>query len=494
MLTPSREEYVELASGGGPIPIYVDVLADMETPLSTYWKLAQGETHSFLLESVTGGESLARYSIIGVRPRLVIRCKGQAVRRFERGRITSITLEDGDDPLRIIQAEIRPIRSELLHDLPKFCGGAVGMIGYDYARRIEELPDSTEDDLDVDDVAMMIVDGMVVFDHAKNHVRIVVLADGTPDGYDVAKAEIERLQLLMQGPLPELPSLLGEPQEVSSNISRSEFEANVSRIIEYVNKGDCIQAVPSLRFQTRLDAHGLTVYRALRSLNPSPYTFYLRFEDMDIVGASPEILVGLDGNQARVRPIAGTRPRGATVGEDKRLEEELLADEKERAEHIMLVDLGRNDLGKVCEYGTVEVQDLMTVERYSHVMHIVSSVVGELKPDIDSVELIRACFPAGTVTGAPKVRAMQIIDELESTRRGLYAGAVGYMSASGDIDLAIAIRTVLIKGGQAYVQAGAGIVADSVPANEYDECVNKARACLKAIEIAQRGLKAGFDR
>ncbi|HXH60589.1 MAG TPA: anthranilate synthase component I [Fimbriimonadaceae bacterium] len=492
MLSPSRDEYQKLAEFGTPVPIYRDVLADMETPLSAYWKLAHDETYGFLLESVTGGEQLARYSFIGVRPRMVVRTKGRSVLINQRGNQSRQELGEGEDPLAFITKEVRPIHPQLLHDLPKFCGGAVGMIGYDYVRTIEDLPDGPEDDLQLDDVAMMLVDSMVVFDHAKNVVRIIALADGTESGYEDAKAEIERIKSRLQGGLPSLPTYKGGANEVESNIGKEEFEAGVRKIIDYISAGDCIQVVPSLRFVTDVGAHPLSVYRALRSLNPSPYMYYLQFSDFEVVGASPELLVGLDGRTARVRPIAGTRPRGETPQEDVYMERDLLADEKERAEHVMLVDLGRNDLGRVCEYGSISVGDLMTVERYSHVMHIVSSVTGTLRKDLNGVDLIRACFPAGTVSGAQKVRAMEIIDEIEKTRRGLYAGAVGYLSASGDIDLAIAIRTILIKGGKAYVQAGAGIVYDSVPSKEYTECVNKAKAALRAIEIAQCGVDSVF--
>lgn len=492
MLTPSRDEYLEQARLGGPIPVFRDILADMETPLSAYWKLAHDETHSFLLESVTGGEHLARYSVIGVRPRLVVRSKNGTVRKLSKGTVTRHDLLQ-EDPLAFIREEVPTIRPELLHDLPKFCGGAVGMISYDYARFIEDLPDENEDDLNIDDIAMMVIDSMVVFDHAKNLVRIVALADGSEEGYEDAKAEIERIKSKLKGSLPELPRYKGGANPVEANIDQAQFEEGVNKIIDYIAAGDCIQAVPSLRFETQVEAHPLSVYRALRSLNPSPYMFFLRFEDFDIVGASPEILVGLSGDTARVRPIAGTRPRGETYFEDLELEKELLADEKERAEHIMLVDLGRNDLGRVCEYGSVEVEELMTVERYSHVMHIVSSVTGKLDKEMDGVDLVRACFPAGTVSGAQKVRAMEIIDEIETNRRGLYAGAVGYFSVTGEVDLAIAIRTILLKNGKAYVQAGAGIVYDSLPSKEYDECASKAKAALRAIEIAQNGLETGNE-
>lgn len=470
------------------MPVSCDVLADMETPLSAYWKLAHDETHSFLLESVTGGEQLARYSIIGVRPRTVIRSKGRTVLISNKGNLSKLELAEGEDPLAVLRKEIKPIAHELLHDLPKFCGGAVGMIGYDYVRTIEDLPDNTTDDLQVDDVAMMLVDSMVVFDHAKNIVKIVAIADGTDSGYEDAKAEVERIKSRLQGSIPPLPTFKAGSNPVTSSVTKDEFEIKVENIIGHIARGDCFQIVPSIRFETEVGAHSISIYRALRSLNPSPYMYYLRFSDFEIVGASPELLVGLSGDDAHVRPIAGTRPRGETNIEDAMLEKDLLADEKERAEHIMLIDLGRNDLGRVCDYGTVKVNDLMIIEKYSHVMHIVSSVTGKLREGLDGVDLVRACFPAGTVSGAPKVRAMQIIDGLEPNRRGLYAGAVGYFSASGDVDLAIAIRSILLKGGKAYVQAGAGIVYDSVPSKEYCECLNKARAALTAIEMAQTGL------
>ena len=484
MQFPSLEDYLEQAQGR-PLPIVVDILADVETPLSAYWKLAHDEPDSFLLESVTGGEQLARYSIIGVRPRARLQGSAGKARLMMRDKETVLSGE----PLRLLLEHLVRIDPKLTADLPKFCGGAVGMLSYDYVRSIENLPSPPPDDLGLEDVAMLLVDGVLVFDHARNLIRIVRLADGTAEGYEQAFAEVKRVMGRLQQPLPPLPSEMYPTHPVEANIDRESFEANVQLIRDYITAGDCIQVVPSLRFQTRVEAHPVTVYRALRSLNPSPYMFLLRMGDFDIVGASPEILVSLSGRKAKVRPIAGTRPRGKTRDHDLQQEKDLMADQKERAEHIMLVDLGRNDLGRVCEYGSVRVDELMVVERYSHVMHIVSEVTGELADGRDAVDLVRACFPAGTVSGAPKVRAMQIIDEVEGTRRGLYAGAVGYFASTGDADLAIAIRTILLKGGQAYVQAGAGIVYDSVPSREYDECVAKAQASLQAIALAQRGLR-----
>ncbi|MBX3112359.1 MAG: anthranilate synthase component I [Fimbriimonadaceae bacterium] len=488
MVSPSRDEYAKWAGLGGPVPVTLDVLADTTTPLGAYWKISHDEKYSFFLESVTGGEQIARYSFMGARPRSVLRAKdGHATVVTADGHV-AVNRDDVQDPLALLRDLLPRVADELTAGLPKFLGGAVGMVAYDYVRTIEKLDRSTEDDLHVPDVAMLVTDTVVAFDHAKNLYRIIALADGTPDGYDRAVAEVERLRSRLLGPLPKLPSGQFPVHTVEANVTQEEFEANVTRIIAYIGAGDGLQMLPSVRFKTQLDAHPLTLYRALRSLNPSPYMFTFRMGDFDIVGASPELLVGLEGRTARVRPIAGTRWRGASQEEDNKLAEELLSDEKERAEHVMLIDLGRNDLGRVCDFGTVVVDDMMVVERYSHVMHIVSQVHGRLRDGLDAVDLLRSAFPAGTVTGAPKVRAMQIIEELERTRRGLYGGAVGYFSQNGDLDTAIALRTVLVKDGTAYVQAGAGIVWDSKPDYEWRECHNKAKACLRAIESAQAGL------
>ncbi len=474
------------------MPVYRDLLADMETPLSVYWKLANDETYSFLLESVTGGEQLARYSILGTRPKSVIRTKGQDVLEIGKKGPHRTKLPEGKDPLHLLKEKLSTSQPIEVPDMPKFVSGAVGMLGYDIVRFFESLPDENADDLNIDDMAMMLMDSVVVFDHAKNLIRIIAMADGTPESYEAACAEIERVLARLRRPLPALPNAKSKHGEIVSNQTKEQFEAAVQRAIDYIGEGDGIQFVLSQRLQTANDSHPLTVYRALRSLNPSPYMFLFRFGDYDIVGASPELLVSLQAGEARVRPIAGTRWRGATPEEDEALAQELLADEKERAEHVMLVDLGRNDIGRVSDFGSVQVREMMVIERYSHVMHIVSDVVGNLEPQKDAFDLLRATFPAGTVSGAPKVRAMQIIDELEPTRRGCYAGAVGYISAYGDLDMAIAIRTIVLKGGQAYVQAGAGIVFDSVPEKEYEETLNKARASLRALEIAHQGLPAAL--
>ncbi len=484
MLTQSREDYHRLAQAGAPVPLTCELLADIETPLSAYWKLAHDEPFSFLLESVTGGDQLARYSIIGIRPSRVFKARGEQVDEALSGESTHV---DGDPLAWILKHAPHLLEGEDV-GLPRFCGGAVGMIAYDYVRRIERLPDQTQDDLDLDELAFMIIEQVIVFDHVKNVIQIIFLANGSPEAYAKAEAEAQRITERLRAPLPPLPNEAGDAPEFTSNMTQAEYEASVQKAIDYIRAGDAFQVVPSLRLSAEISAHPITVYRALRSLNPSPYMMLFRFGSFDIVGASPELLVGLQHGTARVRPIAGTRPRGATPEEDRELERELLADEKERAEHVMLVDLGRNDLGRVSEYGTVKVGDFMTVERYSHVMHIVSQVTGRLSADYDAARLIRASFPAGTVSGAPKVRAMEIIDELEPTRRGIYAGAVGYASATGDLDMAIAIRTMLLKDGKAHIQAGAGVVFDSVPEREYQECLNKARALIRAVEMAQQGL------
>lgn len=488
MNVPTQDDYLQLTKGTQPIPVYRDVLADIETPLGAYWKLAHDETYSFLLESVTGGERLARYSFLGVRPRLVLRSKNGQFRKVSEAGVEEGTIEAGKDPLDLLKEEMATGVPVHVPGLPTFLGGAVGMLSYDIVRYFEKLPNLAQDDLGIDDLTMMLVDTLVVFDHAKNVMRVISMADGSENGYLKAIHEIDRLVERLAEPLPALPSATGPLHPVKSNMDKPSFEKMVSRMIDYITQGDGIQMVPAQRFSTKVDAHPLTVYRALRSINPSPYMFILRFGDFDMVGASPELLVSLHGNKARVRPIAGTRWRGKTEAEDAALEKELLADEKERAEHIMLVDLGRNDLGRVCDYGTVSVNELMVIEKYSHVMHIVSDVTGTISKGKDAYDLLRASFPAGTVSGAPKVRAMEIIEELEPTRRGTYAGSVGFFSHSGDLDSCIAIRTIYLKDGMAYVQAGGGVVYDSIPENEYVESCNKAKASLKAIEMAQRGL------
>ncbi len=488
VIKPNAETFLELCSKGLCIPVELELLSDIETPLSVYWKLAHDEQYSFLLESVTGGEQLARYSIIGVRPQIVLRTKDSQFSIERDGVIEQGELGPGTDPLDVLDSHLRPLKCVEHEGLPKFFGGAVGLLGYDIVRFFEKLPNTLKDDLQIDDLAMMITQAVVIFDHAMNKIRIIVLAEPSQAGYEKARTEIKRLAGRLLGALPELPHDTYAKSEVARSTSADDYCQGVRKIIDYLGEGDGVQMVLSQRFERDFKAHPVTLYRALRSMNPSPYMFLLRMGDYDVVGASPEILVSYQKGMAKVRPIAGTRWRGKTKEEDDALASELLEDEKERAEHVMLVDLGRNDLGRVCKIGSVKVTELMEIERYSHVMHIVSDVTGELNESVSTMDLIRATFPAGTVSGAPKIRAMEVIEELETTRRGLYAGAVGYIAANGDTDLAIAIRTVLLMHGKAYVQAGAGIVYDSVPEREDEECRNKAQAALKALDLAENGL------
>lgn len=489
MVVPSLSDYLELThSSGQAVPVYRDIRADIETPVSAYWKLAHDQTYSFLLESVTGGEQLGRYSILGIAPQKVIRCKNRTVREEIGGAALQYELAPGQDPLHVLQRNIEDYKLASLPGLKHFLGGAVGMFAYDIVRFFERLPDTCEDDLNVDDMAMMITDTVVVFDHVKNIIRIIAVAQESEDSYHEATAKIDAIIAKLAQPLPSLPTGSLEAPTMAANQTQEQFEGNVVRMKEYLRLGDGQQMVPSLRFEATPVAHPLSIYRALRSINPSPYMFLLQFGDCELIGASPEIMVSLHEDTARVRPIAGTRWRGQSEEEDNRLAEELLADEKERAEHIMLIDLGRNDVGRVSEYGTVTVNDLMVVEKYSHVMHIVSDVTGQLRAGLNAFDLLRATVPAGTVSGSPKVRAMQIIDELEPTRRGAYAGTVGVIGFDGNMDTCIALRTIFKRGDKAYVQAGCGVVFDSDPTYEYNEAKNKARACLKAIEESNSGL------
>ena len=492
MYYPTKEEFVRRSKHGNLIPVYREILADMETPVSAYRKIARGK-YSFLLESVEGGERLARYSFLGTDPFLIFKSKGREVQIVERMRADRITLKEGQDPLHILKDLLARYKWVDDPDLPRFCGGAVGYIGYDAVRFFEKLPDDTKDDLNVPEFFFIFTDVFVVFDHLKHRIKVVCNPEvGSDPGttYDLAIEKIDEIvQRLKVTPLPPSESPGGaKVLKPKSNMTQPQYEAMVEAAKEYIKAGDIIQVVPSQRLSVPMNVDTFDVYRALRSLNPSPYMYYLNYDDITIVGTSPEILVTEDRGTVTVRPIAGTRWRGKTEAEDQALAEELLADEKERAEHIMLVDLGRNDLGRVCKYGTVEVDELMIIERYSHVMHIVSNVTGQLADGMDQFDVLRATFPAGTVSGAPKIRAMEIIEELEPTKRGTYAGAIGYFSFSGNMDTCITIRTILVKDGVAYMQAGGGVVADSVPANEFQESMNKAGALLKAIEMAQRGL------
>ncbi|MCW3054250.1 MAG: anthranilate synthase, catalytic subunit [Chthonomonadales bacterium] len=501
MVVPDREEFLARARRGNLVPVYREILADRLTPVSAFEKLTATEEpgsngYSFLLESAEGGERMGRYSFLGSNPSLIFRSKGRRATLQEGGQIRELTIGPDEDPLTLVAALMARYTYVETPDLPRFCGGAVGFFGYDIVRFFEKLPDTNPDEVDVDDACLMFTDTLLIFDHVKHRVKVVCNAHITEDpeaAYADALLKIEALIARLRTPHPAalLTPPASEPAavQVQSLFPRSEYEAAVERCREYILAGDAFQVVLSQRFKVPFTAPPFDLYRALRSVNPSPYMFYLDLGTRKVVGTSPEILVSVERGMARLRPIAGTRPRGATIEEDKQLEADLLADAKECAEHIMLVDLSRNDLGRVCEYGSVTVNELMIIERYSHVMHIVSDVTGRLRPDQNIYTMLRSCFPHGTVSGAPKVRAMEIIDEQEPTRRGLYAGALGYISYSGDMDVAITIRTMLVDEQTAYLQAGGGLVADSVPANEYQECVNKARALVHAIELAEAGLE-----
>ncbi len=490
---PSREDVYQLFAQGDLVPVYRTMLADLETPVSVYMKLAQAGNISFLLESVEGGEQVGRYSFLGVNPKGMITIQNNQVIRTHHGKTTVRDLPAGENPLLAIKQEFSRVRPVKIEGLPRFVGGAVGFVGYDVVRYFERLPDTASKDLDVPDAAFLLPDTLVIFDHAKHQLILLANAHNTGDpdeAYDDAVRRIDELAAALRQPLPEIPGP-GEPlaADMSSNVSQEKFEDNVRAAKEYIAAGDAFQIVLSQRFKRQTTAEPFSIYRALRALNPSPYMFFLRFGDeYTLMGASPEMMVRLEDGTAMVRPIAGTKPRGATAEEDLRLEQELINDPKERAEHVMLVDLGRNDLGRVCVYGTVKVPEMMYIERYSHVMHIVSQVEGRLKPGMDAFDLLAATFPAGTLSGAPKVRAMEIIEELEGSRRGPYGGAVGYFSFDGSMDTCITIRALLMQGDTIYVQSGAGIVADSDPATEYQETINKARAVSVAIRQAEEGL------
>jgi anthranilate synthase component 1 len=494
-IRPPLDEMLSLAVQGNLLPIYRELPADLDTPVSVYLKLA-GHGASFLLESVAGGEQVSRYSFIGVEPNATIRFDDRRVTRRSNGDLSQFVLPADRDPLHVLQAELDRFTPIALPDLPRFVGGLVGYLGYDTIRFFEPKLDRPEADRvpNLPDALFMLADTLVAFDHARDRLLIIANAhlDGDPvAAYDEAAARIDRIADRLSAPIP-LTASRSPAQSIplESNFTPAEFEAIVRQAKEHIAAGDIFQVVLSQRLSRCTSAQPFDIYRALRRLNPSPYMFFFDFGEIEgqsyhVIGASPEMLVRLEGRRATVRPIAGTRPRGQSPAKDLRLEQELLADPKERAEHVMLVDLGRNDLGRVCDYGSVSVPDLFTVERYSHVMHIVSQVEGDLRDGLTAFDLLRATFPAGTVSGAPKVRAMEIIRDLEGLRRGLYAGAVGYFSYDGAMDTCIAIRTLQMHGSVVDVQAGAGIVADSDPAAEYQETLNKARALAVAIDRAE---------
>lgn len=491
-LHPTADEFVRLARQGNLIPVYREILADMETPVSAFRKIDDGRT-SFLLESIEGGEKWARYSFLGSGASRVFRCRGEYFEELRDGRCqASGRVADPLARLRELMAVYRPVEVD---GLPRFFGGAVGYLGYDMVRFVEELPDGNPATIGGWDACFMFTDQLLIFDNMRQTIKLVCnvhLADGADPGaaYAEARKRIDAMLEQLRRPLQVRPAAAdrdGE-QPLEANFSPAGFEDAVRACKEYIRAGDIFQVVLSQRFSGPLQSDPFDIYRALRTINPSPYMYFLRFDESLVVGASPEVLVRKEGRQVDVRPIAGTLPRGATADADRELEERLLSDPKERAEHIMLVDLGRNDVGRIAVGGSVEVTELMVIERYSHVMHIVSNVRGRLRPELDSFDVFRATFPAGTLSGAPKIRAMEIIDELEPVRREVYGGAVGYFSFSGNMDLAIAIRTLQIEGERLHLQAGAGIVADSDPHREYQETLNKARGVRRAIEMANRGL------
>ncbi len=488
---PSLDEFKKLAKKGNIIPVFKEILADLETPVSTYLKLAAKEKYAYLLESVEGGERWGRYSFIAWEPKYIFQSKGNKFSLTKPGQRPEWT--ETIDPLislKEIMERFNPVEAP---GLPRFWGGAVGYVSYDMARFFENLPNKPKDKLELPESLFLITEKMVIFDHLSHTVKIVVCVD-IEDGKSIsasfkrAEKDIAEIEDKLKKPLKLQKPPKFSHQKLSSNMKKEEFCSKVEKAKHYIKIGDIIQVVPSQRFSRKTNAKAFDIYRALRLINPSPYMYFIRCEDFELVGSSPEILVRKEDQLAQLRPIAGTRPRGGSEEEERKLQKELLEDPKELAEHIMLVDLGRNDLGRVCEVGSVNVPHLMVIEKYSHVIHIVSSVEGKLKPGMDSYELFRACFPAGTVSGAPKVRAMEIIDELEPEARGPYAGSVGYFSFSGNMDMAITIRTIFLKEKSAYAQAGAGIVADSVPEKEYEETKNKAAALFAAIDMAEDGL------
>jgi anthranilate synthase component 1 len=490
-ISPPRAEFLRLAATHTLVPVYRTLTADLETPVSAFLRLASDEPQSFLLESVEGGEKVGRYTFIGVRPYRTILARGRTIVVNERGKSRSLQ----GDVFALLKELLGGQKPARIAGLPPFTAGAVGFFAYDVVRQLERLPELAEDDLGVPDACLMFFDEVLAFDHVRKQIQLIVTADLSRQkpaaAYADAKERLARLEKRLARPIPKPRRASPRGKlSVTSHTLKKDFLASVARIKEYIAAGDIFQAVLSQRFEVKPGVDPFSIYRALRIVNPSPYLYFLRFglenqSSTYLVGSSPELLVRVQQRHVEYRPIAGTRPRSANEEEDLRIEQELLANEKERAEHVMLVDLGRNDVGKVCEFGTVRVKSLMHVERYSHVMHLVSALEGQLKQGLSAVDAFCSCFPAGTLSGAPKIRAMEIIEELEPTRRGIYGGSVFYADFSGNFDSCIAIRSMLLKGDQGYIQAGGGIVADSVPEEEYEESVNKAKAVVRAVERAR---------
>lgn len=491
MFYPDPELFRKKAKEGNLIPVYTEIIADLETPLSAFLKLEESP-YAFLLESTEPGHQIGRYSFLGASPFLIFKSRREEIEIIEDGRPRTLT---SPNPLMVLKGLLQNFHPVPDENLPPFTGGAVGYISYDTVRFFEKLPEEKLDEFNLPDLYFQLTDTIIIFDRLLGKIKIVANArvEGDPDrAYREAVDRVETILGRLMGGSPGTyfrapPSR--PPGKLTSNFTEAEFQRAVLRAQEYIRAGDILQVVLSQRFQTEINCPPLNIYRALRTVNPSPYMFFLKFDDLFLIGSSPEIMVQVVGDEIRVRPIAGTRPRGLTPREDRRLEKELLADPKERAEHVMLVDLGRNDVGRVSLPGSVRVTDFMTVEKYSHVMHIVSNVEGKLSPGEDAYSALAATFPAGTVSGAPKIRAMEIIEELEPVRRGPYAGAVGYFGFNGNLDSCITIRTIVVQNQTASVQVGAGIVAGSVPANEYRECLQKARALFQAVKMAEGGLQ-----
>lgn len=518
MTLRSIDEIKQLATKAAVVPIYKELLGDLETPISALLKVQEGAKGVFLLESVEGGEKIARYSFLGRDPLSRFRAHGKKIE------ITGFGAKSFDgEPLAELRNFFAPFKGVADSSLPPFTGGAVGYIAYDAIRYIEKIPSTGRDDLHIPDIDMGIYDHFMVFDQVRHRVLLVAnvipfLFKSVDEAYTDALSKIGKLEKYLKQPIPQIPPTqhIHQLKSTISNAQTAEKQTSsqhlpqpqlfpldgfddwfvnqtpqtyldgVGKCKEYILAGDAFQIVLSQRFETNLKVSPLQVYRSLRSINPSPYMYYLRFDDFEVVGASPELLVRVNNGKVETRPIAGSRPRGKDEAEDIALGKELIADEKERAEHVMLVDLGRNDLGRVSTYGTVRVSELMSIERYSHIMHIVSNVQGDLRPDVYCLDALMSCFPAGTLSGAPKIRAMEIIDGLEPTRRGVYGGAICYMDFQGNLDSCIAIRTMVVKDGKAYVQAGAGLVADSDPKREYEETLSKAKATIRAIQLAEK--------
>jgi anthranilate synthase component I len=495
MYAPNYETFEKLAREGNLIPLYREILADIETPVSVFMKL-RDSSYAFLLESVEGGEKWGRYTFLGADPRLIFRVSGPEVVIEEQGK--TVRYAHQGDPLRFLKEILQRYSPVSVNGLPRFYGGAVGFLGYEMVNYFERLPDSVADELQTDEAIFLVTDTLILFDRVRHTIKVVacVHIDGEQSLwtlYQEAIRKIDAMVDLLQTPAPPTKRRSSPAADsavnFSSNMTPEAFRNSVERAKEYIRAGDIIQVVLSQRFKGETHPDPIDLYRALRYTNPSPYLFFLKMEDMALIGSSPEVMVRLEEGIVELKPIAGTRPRGKTEQEDRRLADELLEDPKERAEHVMLVDLGRNDLGRIARTGSVQLTQLMVIERYSHVMHIVSSIQAQLEQGLDAFDVLKASFPAGTLTGAPKIRAMEIIDELEPVRRGTYGGAVGYFSFSGNMDFCITIRTMMLKEGKIYIQAGAGIVADSDPQAEYQETVNKAAGMRQAVELALAGFE-----